>query len=424
VPAGGTAPAPEHHLKDDSVLLDRDGPGTLAPSVARTLDAATAFVALILVVVVASGVTGPPRLVLALAFVSFVPGWAVVGRSQIADGISKLALAVATSLTVCTATALAMAWLRTWHPFALFYALAVASVAAVLRPPPRPGPSPARVADAPTATPAPRLARPDPQPLTLAPEPVRPAPRPGTPAATRPTESPTRPRRPRRHTVQPENLRLTDVAVRVVTPMRPSFTVDELTDIFAGVHDRHPFTDLHLDSDAGAVMEGAGSRRLEIRRDSIDYREGDPADFEAARANVVALVDEVRHRLGVATLANLSCHLQARWRPDTAGDDPSSLFARAAGVDPRNLALLGSTEPVEVGLRFTGRSDDPAHDWTVVVEPDAGDGSIRVDVVSDFGPSVEGTEAIGEHLQQAHRFLTEKLAAFVESIVASPTGEH
>jgi len=392
--------------------------------VARALDAATAIVALILVTVVALGVTGPPRLVLALAFVSFVPGWAVVGRSRVADGTSKLALAVATSLTVCTVTALAMAWLRSWHPFALFYALAVASVASVLRPPPRPGPAP--VPAAPAATPAARLATPDPEPFTPAatpepePEPVTPAPRPVTPAATRATESPSHPRRQRRHTVQPENLRLTDVAVRVVIPTRPAFTVNELTDFFAGVHDRHPFTDLHLDSDAGAVMEAGGSRRLEIRRDSIDYREAD----EATRGNVVGLVDEVRLWLGVTTLTNLSCHLQARWRPDTVGDDPSLLLARAAGVDPGNLALLGSTEPVGVGLRFTGRSGDPPHDWKVVVEPDGRDGAILVDVMSDFGPSVEVTEAIGEHVQQAHRFLTETLAAFVESIVASPTGEH
>ncbi|MEA2843944.1 MAG: hypothetical protein QOJ69_1615, partial [Actinomycetota bacterium] len=93
-----------------------------------------------LLAMVGIGLTGPVRLLLALAFVTFVPGWALLGvvppleltagepgsaagRVPLVQGISKVAMAVAVSLTLCTLSAQALLWLRVWNPSALLGAL-------------------------------------------------------------------------------------------------------------------------------------------------------------------------------------------------------------------------------------------------------------------------------------------------------------
>jgi uncharacterized membrane protein len=78
------------------------------------------------------GVTGWIRTVAALVFVSFVPGWALLGYVSVGPRWSRSAVAVGLSLTVCTAGALAMVWLGHYRPYLLFDALAAASVAALL----------------------------------------------------------------------------------------------------------------------------------------------------------------------------------------------------------------------------------------------------------------------------------------------------
>ncbi len=362
---------------------------------------------------VALGVGGPPRILLALGFVTFVPGWAVLGHSRVVDGVSKIALAVAASLTICTATALAMAWLRSWHPFILFYALAAASAVSVLRPvrhhaPPSPAaPEPAAPAPPPAATAA-----------------TAPTPEPAAPAELEPAHRP-RPAQPRRHTVRSENLRLDEVSVRVVFPTRSPYTAKELTDLFAAVNGRYPFVDFHRDGDAGAVMETNGARRLEVRRGYLDYSEVQ-ADVRKVQRHAVELLGQAQRLLGVQFLASPSCHLRATWHtgPNSVGGDVSGPFARAAGVVPEDHGLLSSTGAVGVGLRFTGQSAEPRHNWQVTMEPNGQDGHVVIDVATDSDQTADGPDAAGEHLEAAHRFLTKTVVRFVESVVEPPTDEH
>ncbi|MGH9263982.1 MAG: glycosyltransferase family 2 protein, partial [Acidimicrobiales bacterium] len=83
-----------------------------------------------LLILAAAGVAGPARLLLALAFITFVPGWALLGHLPLAHGVARLALVVALSLTICTALAQALLWLRWWNPGAMLAVLAAASVTA------------------------------------------------------------------------------------------------------------------------------------------------------------------------------------------------------------------------------------------------------------------------------------------------------
>jgi hypothetical protein len=123
---------------------------------------------------VGAGLTGPVRILLALAFVTLVPGWAllglvpplpmtdggppvgdqpaVVGHVPLVTGMAKVAVAVAVSLTLTTLTAQVLLWLHIWNPSALLAVLGglslLALVAPFVRPPfsPAPAPAPAPVA--------------------------------------------------------------------------------------------------------------------------------------------------------------------------------------------------------------------------------------------------------------------------------------
>jgi uncharacterized membrane protein len=86
-----------------------------------------------LMALVAADVIGVIRLTLALVFVTFVPGWALLDHVTLAaGGPARLALAVALSLTIATMSSLALLWLHLWHPVVLLDVLGFVSLLAVL----------------------------------------------------------------------------------------------------------------------------------------------------------------------------------------------------------------------------------------------------------------------------------------------------
>lgn len=101
-------------------------------TVAQLLDVAAVAVTGSLLVMSGLGVSGPMRTILALVFVTLVPGWAVLDHVKFTGRPSKAALAVAFSLTACSSCALAMLWLSQWRPALLLDLLGAASLAAIL----------------------------------------------------------------------------------------------------------------------------------------------------------------------------------------------------------------------------------------------------------------------------------------------------
>jgi len=83
------------------------------------VDTGAALVTSAVLVVVGLGITGAGRVGLALVFVSFVPGWAVLDYVPLAKESSKAALAVALSLTLSVLGAASVLWLHLWHPGAM-----------------------------------------------------------------------------------------------------------------------------------------------------------------------------------------------------------------------------------------------------------------------------------------------------------------
>ena len=108
-------------------------PGAVAfPSAVDLVDVGAAVVTVALVVVVALGATGAVPTALALVFLTFVPGWAVLDHVRLVERTARVALAVALSLSLSSAAALASFWLRLWHPRPLLYASAALCLVAVL----------------------------------------------------------------------------------------------------------------------------------------------------------------------------------------------------------------------------------------------------------------------------------------------------
>ena len=106
-------------LRDQSPDNPLTAPDSAAASRLDLVDLMAALVTASLLVVVGLGFTGFARIALALIFVTFVPGWAVLGYVDLARGVARAALAVALSLSLATVVAVAQLWLHLWQPRAL-----------------------------------------------------------------------------------------------------------------------------------------------------------------------------------------------------------------------------------------------------------------------------------------------------------------
>jgi len=79
-----------------------------------------------------AGTGGALRLVLALLFVTFVPGWALARAAGLAGGLTGVAVAVLASLTIGAAASTVMVWANAWHPLMLLAGLGALSAMAIL----------------------------------------------------------------------------------------------------------------------------------------------------------------------------------------------------------------------------------------------------------------------------------------------------
>ncbi|MDQ6746679.1 MAG: hypothetical protein M3010_01030 [Candidatus Dormibacteraeota bacterium] len=113
----------------DPVTEESAEPAPLPPLVVEALDLTGALVTAALLLAVALGGGGPGRVLLALAFVTFVPGWAAIGHLRLIDGMSRIALAVALSLALCAALAQVLLWLHLWSPPTMLAALGAVCLA-------------------------------------------------------------------------------------------------------------------------------------------------------------------------------------------------------------------------------------------------------------------------------------------------------
>ncbi|MGH3301313.1 MAG: hypothetical protein ACRDOK_06395 [Streptosporangiaceae bacterium] len=103
------AHSPEYHLAD-------------------ALDLLAALLAIGVMILVASGHSGLPRLLLALGFAFFVPGRAIVTNWPQLARWSEAGAAIVLSLAITTLVATVALWLHQWRPLVLFYAEAALSL--------------------------------------------------------------------------------------------------------------------------------------------------------------------------------------------------------------------------------------------------------------------------------------------------------
>jgi hypothetical protein len=139
VPALREAAAPRLGALPVAPPPSRDVPPPAVRQVAQPLDARLLIgidigclvVTAVLTADVALGGDGPVRLLLALAFTSVVPGWALVRWFRLADSATGAAMAVPSSLAICAAASAIMVWVHAWQPLVLLAVLAIVSAAAI-----------------------------------------------------------------------------------------------------------------------------------------------------------------------------------------------------------------------------------------------------------------------------------------------------
>ena len=99
--------------------------------VGDALDLLAALIAVGLIVLVYQGGSGPPRVLLALAFTFFVPGRAIVTNWRQTADWSEVAMPMLFSLAVLTLVAMVALWAHFWHPLGLFQVEAGLSLVAL-----------------------------------------------------------------------------------------------------------------------------------------------------------------------------------------------------------------------------------------------------------------------------------------------------
>ena len=97
--------------------------------VGDALDLLAALMAVALIVLVARGWTGPPRVLLALGFAFFVPGRAIVTNWRQTADWSEVGMPMLFSLALLALVAMVALWAHYWHPLGLFQVEAGLSLA-------------------------------------------------------------------------------------------------------------------------------------------------------------------------------------------------------------------------------------------------------------------------------------------------------
>ena len=118
--------------REVSISPEEAAPVDLEPYLVVALDVVGILVTGAVFLTAGSGLGGPVGVLCALAFVTFVPGWAILDWLPLGYGVSRVALAVAFSLTLCTAFAQILLWTGLWQPLALLYTLGSLSLFGML----------------------------------------------------------------------------------------------------------------------------------------------------------------------------------------------------------------------------------------------------------------------------------------------------
>jgi hypothetical protein len=104
----------------------------LATRVADVLDLLAVVIAGGLMLIIEAGRPGTARILLALAFVFFVPGRAIVSNWPQLALWSEAAMAMIFSLAVLSLAATITLWAHQWHPLGLFEVEAAVSIAGLI----------------------------------------------------------------------------------------------------------------------------------------------------------------------------------------------------------------------------------------------------------------------------------------------------
>jgi hypothetical protein len=107
----------------------RSGHADAATQLSDALDLLGALIAVGLLALTLAGRSGTPRLILALAFLAFVPGRAIVSNWSLFARWAEAAMSMILSITILGLLATVSLWAHFWHPEGLFQAEAVLSLA-------------------------------------------------------------------------------------------------------------------------------------------------------------------------------------------------------------------------------------------------------------------------------------------------------
>ena len=103
-----------------------------SPAIQRTIDGTLLVCLAVLGALVAFGVNGPVRVVLAFVFAMVAPGWVVTGYLGSLSLYPRVIASIGSSIGICIAATSIALWLHRWHPLLIFAILGILVGSALL----------------------------------------------------------------------------------------------------------------------------------------------------------------------------------------------------------------------------------------------------------------------------------------------------
>lgn len=130
-PAGASTMAAAVPSRDVPLAAIREAAEPIGTRLLIGVDIGCLIVTVALAIAVLLGADGVSRLLLALAFTTVVPGWALVRGLGLASTATGAVMAIPSSLAICAGASVVMVWVNAWHPLMLLAALAAVSAAVI-----------------------------------------------------------------------------------------------------------------------------------------------------------------------------------------------------------------------------------------------------------------------------------------------------
>jgi hypothetical protein len=219
-----------------------------------------------------------------------------------------------------------------------------------------------------------------------------------------------------------EEVQLTYVSLDLsFLPSLRRFTGAQLPDLYAALHNRHPFESFEMHGDSGATMSTDGVNELEVNREGLQFEEQVRIDFELLRRNFADVVDIVQSRFSVRGFIEPFVVMRALWPLPAGSPEPDAgelLRQRSFKLNADQYNMLKLAQPPSASMVMSGDLE-ASHHIRLELSPYSSDhGQLYIELMSHQHNIIETPKVIEEHLKRVYDYLYGDVIHFISTIVS------